>query len=99
MDEETYQKLKKIIDEICAALQAGEKIKKTTRVKGLCWIWSNPRTKEEWVIGAPTIVTMKLLNETDDPRVTVIANFVHNHLTPPETKTRLEQLEKLRAFW
>jgi hypothetical protein len=99
MDEEIYLSFKRMIDEICGALQAGDEVKKEVQVKKLCWTWTNTRTQEQWNIMASWIVTAKINDNTNDPRISVIANFAHGRLTAPQTKSWLTKLEKLKAFW
>jgi hypothetical protein len=98
MNAEEYVFYKGIIDQICLAESVGDKVVKKTKVQGLCWLWTNTRNKDEWIISATGIVSIKLHNE-GDPRVPIVANFVHGYITPQEAQIRLEQLERLRAFW
>ena len=98
MNTEEYVFYKGIIDQICQAIRAGDKVVRKTKVKGLCWLWTNTRNKDEWILSASGIVSIKI-HDDGDPRVPIVANFVHNRITPQEAQTQLEQLEKLRAFW
>jgi hypothetical protein len=99
MPEEAYLAFKLIIDEICVALQAGDEVRKETRINDLCWAWINARTEEEWIISASGIITIKIHDKTNDPRIQIIGRFAHGSMTAQEAKIQLEQLEKLRAFW
>lgn len=98
MNTDEYVFYKGIIDQICAARAAGDEVVKQTRVPGLCWLWTNTRNNDEWIVSARGVISIKIHND-GDPRVPIIANFVHSVITPQEAKGRLEQLERLRAFW
>ena len=89
--------LDEIVDDICANSLPTDEIRWEARPKELRWSWTNDRTKQVWHVKLSQL--KKVFLDPSDPTTMIYNDFFLGIRTAFETKTQIEKLNKLKAFW
>ena len=83
-----------LINEIAKDMENGDQIIRDECAKNLLWMWTNSRTRKNWIIRLSEI---NKLDYQDILYITII-EFVKGWKSALETRKYIEKLPKLKAF-